>query len=162
MMPKKKKYLPKISKKISSYLVEERGGISKHKMISIGAFLGSISLLNLLPDVQAAHSNYFSVGWNSGTLTAKHGHHASHASHSSHGSHGSHSSHTSHASHGSHSSHTSHGSHASHSIHVSHSIHASHSLHNSHSLHMSHSIHASHSQHGSHSNSCDLFGPFTC
>ena len=135
----KEKYLPMVSRKIASFLVEEKGGIARHKMISIGAFLGSISLLNLLPEVQAAHSNAFSVGWNSGTVTAKHGHHASHASHSSHGSHASHASHTSHASHGSHASHTSHGSHASHSQHVSHSFHMSHSQHASHSAHASHS-----------------------
>ena len=116
----KKEYLPKIKKKISSFLVEEKGGISKHKMITVGAFLGSISLLNLLPEVQAAHSNYFNVSWNSGNITAEHGHHASHSSHSSHSSHTSHGSHGSHSSHSQHSSHGSHGSHSSHSQHASH------------------------------------------
>ncbi|MEM0360627.1 MAG: hypothetical protein QXK06_04815 [Candidatus Diapherotrites archaeon] len=100
-----KNRLPEIKRKVSSFLIEEKGGISKFKMISIGAFLGSISILNLLPEVEAAHSNYFSVSWNAGNVTAKHGHHASHSSHSSHSAHGSHFSHSSHSSHSSHYSH---------------------------------------------------------
>jgi len=108
MPAKKGELVSKFKKNIKTFLIEERGGISKHKMISLGAFLGSVSLLSLLPPVAADHSNYFNVSWNAGTLTGKHGHHASH---SSHGSHGSHASHASHSSHGSHSS--CHSSHAS-------------------------------------------------
>ncbi|MEM4662740.1 MAG: hypothetical protein QXM75_01835 [Candidatus Diapherotrites archaeon] len=131
-MPKKEKIhekenlFPKVKKTIKSFVLEERGSISKHKMLALGAFLGSVSILNVLPEVAAAHTNYFSVGWNAGNITATHGHHASHASHASHSSHSSHGSHASHSSHGSHSSHSSHGSHASHSSHGSHSSHASH------------------------------------
>ena len=97
-----KSILPKLKKTISSFITEEKGGISKHKMLSVGAFLGSVSILSLLPEVAAAHTNSFSVSWNSGTITGEHGHHASHASHASHGSHASHASHGSHASHASH------------------------------------------------------------
>ncbi|MCX6802533.1 MAG: hypothetical protein NT067_05495 [Candidatus Diapherotrites archaeon] len=114
-MPKKKsKYIPEIKRAISSFLVEEKGSISKQKMLSVGAFLASISLLNLLPEVQAAHSNYFSVGWSSGTMISKHGHHASHASHGSHDSHSEHSVHESHSAHSVHESHSAHSDHASH------------------------------------------------
>jgi hypothetical protein len=143
---KRKKLVPEIKKTIKSFLIEDRGSISKHKMLTLGAFLGSISILNLLPEVAAAHSNSFKVSWNSGNITAQHGHHASHASHSSHSSHSSHGSHSSHSSHGSHSSHSSHGSHSSHSSHGSHS---------SHSSHGSHGSHSSHGSHASHYSSCD-------
>ncbi|NIO20590.1 MAG: hypothetical protein GTN76_07600, partial [Candidatus Aenigmarchaeota archaeon] len=93
-----KALVPKIKKTISSFIIEEKGHIHKHRLLSMGAFLGSVSILSLLPEVAAAHTNSFYVSWSDGTITARHGHHASH---SSHGSHASHSSHGSHASHGS-------------------------------------------------------------
>ncbi|MCX6802456.1 MAG: hypothetical protein NT067_05100 [Candidatus Diapherotrites archaeon] len=101
----KERNASKIKRTLHSFLMEEKGGISKHKMISLGAFLGSISILNMMPEVQAAHTNSYSVNWNAGTVTAQHAHHASHASHGSHASHASHASHSSHGSHGSHGSH---------------------------------------------------------
>jgi len=136
--------VPEIKKRIHSFLVEEKGQISKYKFISLGAFLGSVSMLSLIPSVAAAHTNNFSVSWASGDVTARHGHHTSHASHASHASHSSHASHASHSSHGSHASHSSHASHASHGSHASHASHGSHASHASHGSHASHASHASH------------------
>jgi hypothetical protein len=121
----KKEILPKIKNTFSDFLLDNRGRVAKHKVVSLGAFLSSVSVLSFIPEVAAAHSNSFDISWNSGTITAQHAHHASHSSHGSHASHGSHGSHASHGSHGSHSSHGSHGSHASHASHASHGSHSS-------------------------------------
>ena len=88
----------KMKRKLHTFLIEEKGNIPKHKMITLGAFLASISILNQLPEIQAAHTNSYNVTWSAGTFTAEHGHHASHASHGSHASHASHASHGSHGS----------------------------------------------------------------
>ncbi len=116
-MSKLNRAIPEIKRTVKSFLIEERGSISKHRMVSLGAFLGSASLLGMLPTVQAAHTNSFTVNWDSGTVTAEHSHHGSHDVHASHGSHGSHDVHASHGSHGSHASHDVHASHDSHGSH---------------------------------------------
>lgn len=127
------KYLPELKKKAKSFILDEQGSISKQKLVTVGSFLGSISLLSMLPEVSAGHANHsnaYTINWNSGTYAVEHGHHASHASHadhSQHAQHGSHGSHSQHGSHGAHSSHGQHGSHGSHSSHESHGSHASHS-----------------------------------
>jgi len=145
-MPGLKRAIPEVKKTIKAFLVEEKGSISKHRVASLGAFLGSVSVLGMLPAVQAGHSNSFTVNWNSGNVTAAHSHHGSHSScHSSHSS--CHSScHASCHNSGHSSCHSSHSScHASHS-----SCHASHS-----SCHASHdSCHVS-CQHDDH-NSCGV------
>ena len=51
MKEKLKKLLPKAKKSVSSFIIEEKGAISKHKMLSLGAFLGTASILSLLPEV---------------------------------------------------------------------------------------------------------------
>jgi len=100
----KKDILPKIKNTFSDFLLDNRGKIAKHKAITIGSFLASVSILSFIPEVAADHSNSFDVSWNAGTVTAQHGHHASHGSHASHASHASHVSHASHSSHASHGS----------------------------------------------------------
>lgn len=79
--------IKKIKKKIYAFLVQEKGNISRQKALTLGAFLSAASILSLLPTVAATHTNSFNVSWDSGVITAEHGHHASHASHSSHASH---------------------------------------------------------------------------
>ena len=152
-----KNLLPQVKKTVSSFLIQEDARISKHNAIALGAFLSSVSILSLLPEVAAAHTNSYEISWSTGTITALHAHHSSHASHSSHGSHGSHSSH------GSHGSHSSHGSHGSHSSHGSHGSHSSHGSHGSHVSHSSHGSHGSHGSHASHASFCsDLYTDTLC
>ncbi len=83
----KREILPKIKNTFSDFLLDEKGRVARHKAASLGAFLASVSILSLLPEFAAAHTNNFDISWDSGTVTAKHGHHASHGSHASHSSH---------------------------------------------------------------------------
>ncbi|MFB6088262.1 MAG: hypothetical protein ABEK36_00615 [Candidatus Aenigmatarchaeota archaeon] len=76
-MSEEKKLIPKIKKSISSYLSEERGEISKHKMIALGSFLATLTFLDLMPEVSASHTNSFGMSWSSGTISAQHSHHVS-------------------------------------------------------------------------------------
>ena len=112
--------IPKVKKKLSSFLLSEEGKISKQSLLSLGAFMSAAVIGGILATKEAAatHTNSLDVAYSDGTATGTHAHHSSHSSHGSHGSHGSHSSHGSHGSHGSHSSHGSHGSHSSHSSHA--------------------------------------------
>lgn len=70
-------YIPKIKKNITSYLTEERGEISRHHMMALGAFLSTISFLNFVPEVEAGHTNGFGMDWTSGTISPSHSHHVS-------------------------------------------------------------------------------------
>lgn len=89
----KEDVFPKFKNKIKNFLIEERGNISKQKALSLGSFLGSISILSMLPDVAAGHTNGFFVKWSEpGVVQGTHYHHASHGSHDSHASHASHTS----------------------------------------------------------------------
>ena len=88
------KLIPKIHRKISDFLYEEEGNISRGKILTIGSLLLITGIIF------------------SGEIFGAHSSHRSHSSHSSHKSHSSHSSHSS----GSHYSHSSHSnSHSSHS-----------------------------------------------
>lgn len=69
--------LPKIKKTVSSYLKDEEGEISKHHMIAIGAFLATLSFLDFMPEVAAAHTNSFGISWSSGVIFPQHSHHVS-------------------------------------------------------------------------------------
>ena len=115
----KKKMIPKLKKKVSSFLSSEEGKITKESILKTGVVLGTLALIPALSDVvsatHASHANsladstttpvntlqttYQASGGNveathsnvAGVHT-NHGNHASHASHGSHGSHGSHNS----------------------------------------------------------------------
>lgn len=69
--------IPKIKKSVSSYLSEERGEISKHKMVALGSFLATLTFLDLMPEVSAYHTNSFGMSWSTGTISAQHSHHVS-------------------------------------------------------------------------------------
>jgi hypothetical protein len=99
-----KSKIPKIKKKISSYLLSEEGKISKQALLTMGAFLGGAAIGTLISseDVDAAtggpcksgpdctietaqsaacktyaHCNHISLSYSGGTATAAHTHHAS-------------------------------------------------------------------------------------
>ena len=112
----KKKLIPKVKKKISSFLSSEEGKITKESILKTGAVLGTLALIPALSDVvSAAHSSHShslgstvtdpvntlqstyqaSDGKIAGTHSNVAGSHANHGNHSSHGSHGSHGSHNS-------------------------------------------------------------------
>jgi hypothetical protein len=101
--------IPTIKSKITSFVLSEKGKISKQSLISLGSFMSAAVIGGILMSREGAanHTNSISTGYTSPNAWGEHSHHASHVSHSSHGSHASH---TSHGSHGSHSSHSSHGS----------------------------------------------------
>jgi len=85
----KKDVIPKLRKKLSSFMKGEKGTISKQSMVTIGAFVGTIAASGLFStkDVEAG-----SIGLTitedgvHAQVSASHSHHASHASHSSHSS----------------------------------------------------------------------------
>lgn len=83
-MPKSKKDLPVMKKKISDYIMGEEGRISKQSLMAMGAFLGSAALGSILfsDDVaaQETHINSLTLGYSGGNATATHSHHASHSS----------------------------------------------------------------------------------
>ena len=90
--------VPEIKKKVSSYLLNEDGKISKQSLVAIGSLVTGAAI-SLMSRDAAAHSNYVSHDANSlsvryaptdATVTGNHGHHSSHHSHSSHSSHSSH------------------------------------------------------------------------
>lgn len=102
--------IPKIKKKISSFLMKEDGKISKDALVKTGVLL-SVAAMAALKTAEAGcppnkhgdywtehneHCNELSLGYASETAAGTHQHgHGSHSSHGSHGSHGSHSSHSS-------------------------------------------------------------------
>lgn len=71
--------LPKIKKTISSYMKDEKGSISKHKLVAMGAFLATVSAMNLAPSAadSASHQNAFDIDWEDGTMYPEHAHHVS-------------------------------------------------------------------------------------
>ena len=91
----KKPLLPKIKKKISSFVMEEEGKISKQSLFTLGAFIGSAAIAAVLASKKVDATSTITLGSSATdtqvTVTAAHTHHASHSSHGSHGSHGSHS-----------------------------------------------------------------------
>ncbi len=102
--------IPKIKKKISSFLTKEEGKISKENLVKTGVLLSAAAIAALKgveaacpPDAKGSnlgyhneHCNDLSLSYAGETASGTHQH--------GHGSHGSHGSHASHASHGSHSS----------------------------------------------------------
>lgn len=79
-----KSKIPKIKKKISTYLLSEEGKISKQALFTMGSFLGGAALGIALSaeEVEAPiyHTNGLSLSYSGGTATATHSHHASHSS----------------------------------------------------------------------------------
>lgn len=69
--------IPEIKDSISSYIKGERGQISKHKMVAVGAFLATLALLEFLPDAIADHTNEIDMEWDNGDLVPEHTHHVS-------------------------------------------------------------------------------------
>ena len=90
------KTIHKVQRKLSDFIYEEEGNISRGKILTVGSLL-LIAGIIFADEVFAAHSS-----------------HRSHVSHTSHSSHRSHTSHRSHSSHSS-STHYNHANHASHS-----------------------------------------------
>lgn len=76
--------LPKLKKRITSFLVGEEGKISKQSLLSLGAFIGTGVLGGILAakdaSAQTYHTNSLSLSYSGGTATATHGHHSSHSS----------------------------------------------------------------------------------
>ena len=103
--------IPKLKKKISSFLTKEDGKISKENLVKAGILLSAAALSSLSasadcpPDGSASHDDHcndLSVNYSQPTVTGTHEH--GHGSHSSHSAHSAHSSHSNHSSHGSHNS----------------------------------------------------------
>ncbi len=102
--------LPKLKKKVHSFLTKEDGKITKENLIKTGVLVGIVgfgslsslkSVESFCPPDDIADKSGFHVDHCNGlslemeqTAQAGHAHetHGSHSSHSSHGSHGSHSS----------------------------------------------------------------------
>jgi len=91
-------YIPKIKKKISSFLIKEDGKITKEKLLKTGIILGGIALVSA-KFAAANHRNSYNTHTNdalnaqydseTNIITATHNHHTNHSSHNSHGSHSS-------------------------------------------------------------------------
>jgi hypothetical protein len=80
---KKSPKIPKLSKKVKSYALNEDGKISKQALISMGAFLGTSALAGVLKSKNAAshgnfHRNSLSVKISVDDIASgQHTHHAS-------------------------------------------------------------------------------------
>ena len=85
------KRLPKLKKKVNSFLLGEEGKISKKRILAGGALITGVALALNAKMVQA-HTNSITHA-NAECIT-----HSSHASHSAHGNHGNHGSHGNHSS----------------------------------------------------------------
>jgi len=87
--------LPKLKKKVTSFLLSEEGKMPKHSLLSLGSFLSAAIISGVIATKQAAasiHSNAVDATSDSTSLFGAHSHHTSHSSHGSHGSHSSHAS----------------------------------------------------------------------
>ena len=87
--------IPKISKKLNSFLTKEDGSVSKKKLLKGSLIVGSIAILASNAFARGGHSSHNnslkstitnSYNPSEGSLTGTHAHHANHASHSSHSS----------------------------------------------------------------------------
>ena len=78
-MSEDNKNIPSLKRNISSYIKGERGQISKHKMVAMGAFLATLALLELLPEsvASSSHENSVDLEWEDGDLLPRHSHHVS-------------------------------------------------------------------------------------
>ena len=84
--------IPKIKKKIASFVKDEKGSITKQNILTMGTIVSSATLISIVNsrDAEAgAVTVTTSDNANWGTSTVSHAHHANHGSHSSHASHSS-------------------------------------------------------------------------
>jgi len=87
--------LPKLKKKVTSFLLSEEGKMPKHSLLSLGSFLSAAVISGVIATKQTAasiHSNAVDVTSETVGYVGAHSHHTSHSSHGSHGSHSSHAS----------------------------------------------------------------------
>lgn len=78
--------IPKLKKKISSFLTKEDGKISKEKLIKTGVLLSAIAIASLKSvEAQYQHTNELSLSYSGTTVTGGHSNHSQHSSHGSHG-----------------------------------------------------------------------------
>ena len=81
--------IQKIKKKLTSFLTEEEGKISKQSLLSLGSFLSAAVIGGILATKDAAaatHSNSISVSYSGDLGSGSHAHHSSHANHANHSS----------------------------------------------------------------------------
>jgi len=78
--------IPKIRKKLCSFLANEDGKLTKQNLLSLGAFLSSavVSGVLLAKHSAAAHVNNILLDSGSNSISVEHDHHQSHSNHSSH------------------------------------------------------------------------------
>ena len=79
----------RVKRKISAFLREDKGAISKQSILAVGTFITTIAASSLLSlkEVKAGNIQLTVTGDGaSKTVTASHAHHASHSSHNSHNS----------------------------------------------------------------------------
>lgn len=90
--------IPRIKKKVSAFMREEKGTISKQSMASMGTFVGTIIASGILSSKEA-EGNAITLSTSDDGVNVKatgsHSHHSSHSAHSNHSNHSNHSSHTS-------------------------------------------------------------------
>lgn len=68
--------IPKIKKKVSSFLRNEDGKISKENLIRAGILISALTI-GSVKVVQAVHNNALGIVTQDGTATATHNHHGS-------------------------------------------------------------------------------------
>lgn len=81
MREKIRQKLPEIKKDIKDFIADEKGFVSKDKILKASFVLGMTSLL--LTNTAAAateHTNTLEGSWSAPTLTGTHTHHGSHTS----------------------------------------------------------------------------------
>jgi len=79
--------IPKLKRKISSFLSKEDGRISKENFIKTGLLVGAVGVgITIAASGAIAsieHTNNLSGSYSNNVVTGTHGHHSSHGSHSS-------------------------------------------------------------------------------
>ena len=74
--------LPEIKRDIKEFVSDEKGFVSKDKILKASFVLGMTSLLlaNTASAATVTHTNTLQGDWSAPTITGTHTHHASHAS----------------------------------------------------------------------------------
>lgn len=76
--------IPKLKKKISSFLKKEDGRISKENLIKTGLLVGAVGIGAIMATSGASavieHTNNLGVSYDGYSVVGTHGHHASHNS----------------------------------------------------------------------------------